>query len=104
MRGAHQVNTLVPLADELLIFNLPGLTAEDERFALAFSLPLATKGVKMICRKPTMKREFSLKDYPLSAQFDEMDAFIILDDVFVPNENLFVCGSVEKSNAFFPES
>ena len=104
VRGAKQVNTLAPLADELLIFNLPGLTAEDERFALAFSLPLATKGVKMICRKPTMKREFSLKDYPLSAQFDEMDAFIILDDVFVPNENLFVCGSVEKSNAFFPES
>ncbi len=104
VRGAKQVNTLAPLADELLVFNLPGLNAIDEQFALAFSLPLATDGVKMVCRKPTMKKDFSLKDYPLSGAFDEMDAFIILDDVFVPNENLFVCGSVEKSNAFFPGS
>ncbi|MCL2114081.1 MAG: 4-hydroxyphenylacetate 3-hydroxylase [Streptococcaceae bacterium] len=104
VRGAKQVNTLAPLADELLVFNLPGLHEVDSKFALAFSLPLATKGVKMVCRKPTMKEGFSLKDYPLSGSFDEMDAFIILDDVFVPNENLFVCGSVEKSNAFFPAS
>lgn len=104
IRGAKQVNTLAPLADELLVFNLPGLQEVDSKFALAFSLPLATDGVKMVCRKPTMKEEFSLKDYPLSGLFDEMDAFIILDDVFVPNENLFVCGSVEKSNAFFPAS
>lgn len=104
VRGAKQVNTLAPLADELLVFNLPGLSEADEKFALAFSLPLATEGVKLVCRKPTMKAEFSLKDYPLSGAFDEMDAFVILDDVFVPNENLFVCGSVEKSNAFFPAS
>ncbi|MFC4651658.1 4-hydroxyphenylacetate 3-hydroxylase N-terminal domain-containing protein [Lactococcus nasutitermitis] len=104
VRGAKQVNTLAPLADELLVFNLPGLAPADKDFALAFSLPLATAGVKVVCRKPTMKTDYSLKDYPLSGAFDEMDAFIILDDVFVPNESLFVCGSVEKSNAFFPGS
>lgn len=104
VRGAKQVNTLAPLADELLVFNLPGLSEEDRKFALAFSIPLATEGVKIVCRKPTMKKDFSLKDYPLSGLFDEMDAFIIFDDVFIPNENLFVCGSVEKSNAFFPAS
>lgn len=104
VRGAKQVNTLAPLADELLVFNLPGLHDEDDQFALAFSLPVATEGVKLVCRKPTMKTGTSLKDYPLSAAFDEMDAFVIFDDVFVPNDRLFVCGSVEKSNAFFPES
>ena len=35
-----------------------------------------------------MREEFSLKDYPLSGSFDEMDAFIIFDDVFIPNERL----------------
>ena len=29
VRGAKQVNTLAPLADELMVFNLPGLSAED---------------------------------------------------------------------------
>lgn len=104
VRGAKQVNTLAPLADELLIFNLPGLTPEDSKFALAFALPIATKGVKMICRKPTMKPNASLADYPLSQAFDEMDAFILFDDVFVPNEALLVCGDVSQSNAFFEES
>ena len=79
VRGAKQVNTLAPLADELMVFNLPGLSAEDKKFALAFSVPLATEGVKIVCRKSTMREEFSLKDYPLSGAFDEMDAFIIFD-------------------------
>ncbi|MFK4947054.1 4-hydroxyphenylacetate 3-hydroxylase N-terminal domain-containing protein [Lactococcus formosensis subsp. formosensis] len=104
VRGAKQVNTLAPLADELMVFNLPGLSAEDKKFALAFSVPLATEGVKIVCRKSTMREEFSLKDYPLSGAFDEMDAFIIFDDVFIPNERLFVCGDVEMSNAFFEGS
>lgn len=104
VRGAKMVNTLAPFADELLIFNLPELVEGDEKFAVAFSVPLNTKGVKTVCRKSTMRENASLKDYPLSGSFDEMDAFIIFDDVFIPNENLFVCGSVEKSNAFFAAS
>jgi 4-hydroxyphenylacetate 3-monooxygenase len=104
VRGAKQVNTLAPLADELLVFNLPGMRAEDTKYALAFSLPLASEGVKLVTRKPYFKDDYSLADYPLQNAFDEIDAFIILDDVFVPNENLFVCGDVDKSNAFFPGS
>jgi 4-hydroxyphenylacetate 3-monooxygenase len=77
---------------------------EDTKYALAFSLPLASEGVKVVTRKPYFKDEYSLADYPLQNAFDEIDAFIILDDVFVPNENLFVCGDVDKSNAFFPGS
>ena len=104
VRGAKQVNTLAPLADELLIFNLPGLTPEDEKFALAFAMPIATEGVKVVCRKSTMKTTYSLADYPLSNAFDEIDAFILFDDVFIPNDALFVCGDVNKSNAFFEAS
>lgn len=104
VRGAKQVNTLAPLADELLIFNLPDLKPEDQRFALAFALPIATPGVKIICRKPTMKSDYTLADYPLSQAFDEMDAFLLFDDVFVPNDALFVCGDVAQSNAFFEAS
>jgi 4-hydroxyphenylacetate 3-monooxygenase len=104
VRGAKQVNTLAPLADELLIYNLPGLAPEDDKFALAFALPIATPGLKVICRKPTMKPDYLVADYPLSNAFDEIDAFILFDDVFVPNSALFVLGDVEKSNAFFEAS
>jgi 4-hydroxyphenylacetate 3-monooxygenase len=104
VHGAKMVNTLAPLADELLIFNTPTLTPEDDAFGLAFALPLNTKGVKTIVRKPNSKYDYSLADYPLSNAFDEIDAFIVLEDVFVPWEKVFVYNSWEKSNAFFPES
>ncbi|HEY0221496.1 4-hydroxyphenylacetate 3-hydroxylase N-terminal domain-containing protein [Lactovum miscens] len=103
VRGAKQVNTLAPFADQLLVFNLPGLHPEDSKFALAFWLPLNAKGVKTVCRKPTFRGD-DLRDHPLANAFDELDAFIIFDDVFIPNENLFVCGNVDLSNAFFAGS
>jgi 4-hydroxyphenylacetate 3-monooxygenase len=103
VRGAKQVNTLAPFADQLLVFNLPGLAPEDSKFALAFWMPLNAAGLKVVCRKPTF-REGSLADHPLANAFDEMDAMLIFDDVFVPNENLLVCGNVALSNAFFAGS
>ena len=43
-------------------------------------------------------------DYPLSSRLDENDAIFIMDDVFVPWENVFVNGDIEKANTFFPRS
>ena len=43
-------------------------------------------------------------DQPLSSRVDENDAVFILDNVFVPWENVFVYGDVEKANNFFPQT
>ena len=43
-------------------------------------------------------------DYPLSSRLDENDAIFIMDDVFVPWENVFVYGDIDKANTFFPKS
>src|SRR5690606_41744262 len=43
-------------------------------------------------------------DHPLSARLDENDAVFIMDNVFVPWENVFVYGDVEKANNFFPQT
>src|SRR5207247_9976943 len=43
-------------------------------------------------------------DYPLSSRLDENDAIFIMEDVFIPWEDVFVCGNVEKANTFFPRS
>ena len=43
-------------------------------------------------------------DYPLSSRLDENDAIFIMDEVFVPWENIFVYGDLEKANTFFPRS
>ncbi|MFF2497793.1 4-hydroxyphenylacetate 3-hydroxylase N-terminal domain-containing protein [Peribacillus sp. NPDC058075] len=39
-------------------------------------------------------------DYPLSSRFDENDAVIVLDHVFIPWENVFAYNNVEIANGF----
>ena len=43
-------------------------------------------------------------DYPLSIRFDENDAVFVLDNVFIPWEDVFVYRDVEKANNFFPRT
>lgn len=75
--------------------------------AIFAMIPMDTRGVKLICRPSyelmaaTMGSPF---DYPLSSRLDENDAVLILDQVLIPWENLFVYRDVEKANTFFPRS
>ena len=80
---------------------------QDPNFALVFLVPTNAKGVKLICRVSNEQRAAVLGspfDYPLSSRLDENDAIFIMDDVFIPWEDVFVCGDVEKANTFFPRS
>ncbi|HCV9276247.1 MAG: 4-hydroxyphenylacetate 3-hydroxylase N-terminal domain-containing protein [Staphylococcus warneri] len=104
VQGAKMIVTLAPLADELLIFNMPGLKEGDENYAIAFSTPVNTKGVKVITRKTYDKPGYSLADYPLSNSLEEIDAYVIFDNVSIPWDNVFVFKDIEASNSFFDKS
>ena len=63
--------------------------------------------MKFICRtsyEMTATVMSSPYDQPLSSRLDENDAVFIMDKVFVPWENVFVWGDVEKANNFFPRT
>ncbi|KLD59354.1 4-hydroxyphenylacetate 3-hydroxylase, partial [Lactiplantibacillus plantarum] len=79
--GAKMVNTMAPIADDLLIFNPPELLLEngDSSYAVAFATPLNNPGVKIICRKLLDHPTASITDYPLSNALDEIDAYIVFD-------------------------
>lgn len=101
VRGAKMIGTLAPIADELLVFPLPGLRPGDEPYALAFSIPVSTPGLRLICREPFDRGERSLFDHPLSSRFEEMDAACIFDDVLVPWERVFLFEDIELANILF---
>jgi len=67
----------------------------DEKQALAFAIPLGTKGVKLLSRKSYEQHAPSMFDNPLSSRFDENDAVLYFDDVKVPWERVFIAGSIE---------
>ncbi len=99
--GAKMIVTLAPIADQLLIFNMPGLVNSDEDFALAFAVPTDAVGLKIICRKPLVHDTYTNFDYPLSRKIDEIDAYLIFQDVKIPWDNVFIFKDVDRSNKFY---
>ncbi len=91
VRGARMLATLAPFADELLIYPGSDIRPQDGRYALAFAIPIATTGLRFICRDSYSKQRDPY-DYPLSSRFDEMDAVVIFDDVEIPRERVFLDG------------
>src|SRR5437764_710496 len=89
-------------------FRAPTTLPEQGRnFAVVFMVPTNAKGVKLICRVSNEMRAALLGspfDYPLSSRLDENDAIFVMDDVFVPWEDVFVYADVEKANNFFPRT
>ena len=100
VRGAKLLATLAPFSDEIFAPVYRPLrpdVEEDRKYCIGFALPVATPGLKFICR-PSHDLGRPLADYPLSGQYDEMDALAIFDDVLIPWERVFIYDDVELAN------
>jgi len=97
VRGARILATLAPFANEIAVYPGHPIPADGQRYALAFSIPLATPGLKLLCRD-SLSRGTNRFDHPFSSRFDEQDAFVIFDDVEVPRERIFIAGNVDVYN------
>ena len=104
MRGARMLATHGPIADEVIVYHLPGVKAGEEAYATAFAIPVGTPGVRMICREPFDEGGRSAFDHPLATHFEEPDALLIFDDVLVPWERVFLHGRVDLANRMYTET
>nr|WP_245745402.1 4-hydroxyphenylacetate 3-hydroxylase C-terminal domain-containing protein [Deinococcus reticulitermitis] len=77
---------------------------KTEDFALVCFVPMSAQGQKVVCRTPYESRAVSPFDAPISSRYDENDAVLIFDDVFVPWEDVLIYGDVAKAKAFYPAS
>jgi 4-hydroxyphenylacetate 3-monooxygenase len=102
VKGARMLATLAPFSDELVNFAQPLLThPEEDIYALAFAIPVATPGLRFICRD-SFDRQGSRFDRPVSSRFDEMDAIAVFDNVLIPWERLFIYRNLELHNRIVP--
>jgi 4-hydroxyphenylacetate 3-monooxygenase len=105
--GAKVVATTSSLTHLNFIANNGALPIKTREFAFVCIVPTDAKGVKLFCRPSyelaaaTVGTPF---DYPLSSRMDENDSILVFDKVFVPYENVFAYGDIEKVNNFFPRS
>jgi 4-hydroxyphenylacetate 3-monooxygenase len=104
VNGAQILGTGSILSNEVMLTNIVPLPAGDEAYAISVALPVATPGVRILARRPYADRAASTFDYPLSSRFDETDALIVFDQVFVPWERVFVYRDRAITAAQFIES
>src|SRR4030095_3188212 len=105
--GAKVVATGSVLTNYTFIAHHGLIPLNDKKFALVFMVPTNAPGVKFLCRtsyEMTAAVMSSPFDQPLSSRLDENDAVFIMDNVFIPWENVFVFGDIEKANNFFPRT
>jgi 4-hydroxyphenylacetate 3-monooxygenase len=105
VHGARLLATLGPHANEIEVFpsTLLQASAENVPFAFAFTLPISTPGLRLICRD-TYDEGKSHFDAPLASRFEEMDAVVIFENVLVPWERVFMYQDPLLCNRAFAET
>src|ERR1043166_6022150 len=105
--GAKVVATASTLTHYNFIANNGALPIKTKDFAFVCIVPTDASGVKLFCR-PSYEMSAAAVgspfDYPLSSRLDENDSILVFDKVFVPWENVFAYGDIDKVNNFFPRS
>jgi 4-hydroxyphenylacetate 3-monooxygenase len=91
--GAKMLGTLGPQAEEIMVWPIGHFEEGEEDTAIAFSIPIDADGLIQICR-PSLSQN-DKRNHPLASTMDEMDTFVIFDEVFVPWERVFVNGDID---------
>ncbi len=105
INGARMLATVAPIADELLVFPSTVLrgTPEDAPYSFAVAVPNDAPRLRYLCRTG-LHNGGNMHDEPLAARFDEIDAVVVFDDVFVPNDRIFMLGHPELCNAWYTDT
>jgi 4-hydroxyphenylacetate 3-monooxygenase len=90
LSGAQQLATAGLYSDYIYLSCIHPLQPGDENYANGVMIAANAPGVKLYPRRPFAAVASNTFDYPLSARFDESDCFVVLDNVFVPWEHVFV--------------
>jgi 4-hydroxyphenylacetate 3-monooxygenase len=102
--GARMVSTLCAYANDIWVMPSTYLanTPAAEPYAFGFCIPVATEGLRFICRPSVVHQAAaSAMDYPLSSRLDETDAMVVFDDVLVPWERVFIYRDAEMCNGLY---
>ncbi len=98
LRGAKAHQTGAVNSHELLVMPTQAMRPEDKDYAIACAVPLNAPGITMIFgRQTNEERKFGEGMDAGNPEFGLVggEALVVLEDVFVPWDRVFMCGEVE---------
>ena len=93
--GAKAHISQVAACNELLVAPCRAMRQEDKAYAVAFGVPVNAKGITIISAEPEVEKGVDLFDHPIAGSVYINDALIVFDNVFIPNERIFLKGEWE---------
>ena len=94
VRGAKVHTSVSTNTNEVIVLPTRAMRAEDKDYAIAFALPINTPGLKLIA-SPHGSSPKDAFEHPISARHKMMETLTVFDDVFVPNDRIFLDGEIE---------
>jgi 4-hydroxybutyryl-CoA dehydratase/vinylacetyl-CoA-Delta-isomerase len=99
VRGCKVHTSYGPTTREIFVFPCRALREDEKDFAVAFALPVDTKGITFITRPaPGHSGTAGLMDQPLGSAIGGVEAMTVFEDVFVPWERVFLCGEWDMAH------
>ena len=99
IRGAKLHITAAAFGHDLLVMPTKSMKPGEEDYAIACAVPVGSPGVR-ITNTTYYPRAGDPRDFPVSARASIPDSMVIFDDVFVPDERVFLDGQAAHAATF----
>ena len=99
IRGAKLHISAASMGHELMTIPTKAMKPGEEDYAVAAMIPVNAPGVKIVNTTYAPRHE-DKRDFPVSGKQHTPEGFVIFDDVFVPNERVFLDGVPEFAAVF----
>ncbi len=95
VRGAKVHTSVSVNANELIVLPTRAMKADESAYAVAFAIPVNTKGLKLLASPYGSHHQDSAFDAPLASKHRMMETLTVFDDVVVPHDRVFLRGEWE---------
>jgi 4-hydroxybutyryl-CoA dehydratase/vinylacetyl-CoA-Delta-isomerase len=99
IRGAKLHISAASMGHELMTIPTKSMKPGEDDYAVACMVPVNAPGVKIVNTTYAPRHE-DKRDFPISGSHHTPEGFVIFDDVFVPNERVFLDGPPEFAAVF----
>ncbi|MCC7364864.1 MAG: 4-hydroxyphenylacetate 3-hydroxylase [Dehalococcoidia bacterium] len=95
--GCKMHITVAATVHELVVFPTKAMKKGEEAYAVSFSVPVNTPGVTII-NTSYAPYDADARHFPVSSKTNSPEGFVVFDNVFVPNDRIFLDGEVEHAS------